>query len=125
LRIGGKGKKIWVLGGQSPAADKSIRWNQTFPNFSDADIIVINLDSLDEATLEKIDETKFFRARDLIWDRFNQGGTLTFITSDRHEIADHYLAGRVPQFFKFVGYNQKNRPRLANVKFPVYFFYLQ
>jgi hypothetical protein len=50
---------IWVLGAKNDNADKSILWNEEFPNFADPDILIINLSSLDRKMRDKIDKSSF------------------------------------------------------------------
>jgi len=89
----------------------------------DGDIMVVNLGSLDDVTLNKIDKNEFHRARDSIWDRFVQGGVIIYITSYRQEEALRFHAGRVPQFYKLVGHDKEkgNRPKYSDIHYPIYF----
>jgi hypothetical protein len=79
-------QKIWVLGGKSANADKSIAWNARFPSFSDPDILIINLDTLDEKSVQKNDKAKFQRAISDIQDKFlNNAGTVVVITKPTNQ----------------------------------------
>jgi hypothetical protein len=76
--------KIWVLGGKSANADRSIAWNARFPNFADPDVLIIDLDTLDEKSIQKSDKSKFQRAMNDIQDKFiHNAGTIVVVTS-RH-----------------------------------------
>jgi hypothetical protein len=39
---------IWVLGSANTNADKSIEWADKLPNFTDPDIVIVNLHIYDE-----------------------------------------------------------------------------
>jgi len=41
-------KIIWVLGSNHPNAQRSILWLSPFPNFSNCDVLIVNLQSLDK-----------------------------------------------------------------------------
>jgi len=58
-----------------------ISWDQPFPNLSDPDILIINLNSLTEDVLNRIDKEKYDDAREKIFDKFVNRGILIFITS--------------------------------------------
>jgi hypothetical protein len=74
--------KIWVLGSKSATADRSIAWNSRFPNFTDPDILIVNLDTFDEKLIQKGDKAKLQRAMTDIQDKFiNNAGTVVVITS--------------------------------------------
>jgi hypothetical protein len=73
-------KRIWVLGAKNYNADRGIGWYEDFPNFSDPDILIVNLASLTPEVLERI-KNKYKEARDPIWTRYLHGGTIIFITA--------------------------------------------
>lgn len=78
---------IWVLGAISQNADKSIDWNQpSFPNLNDPDILIVNLDSLRQPLLERIDKDKFGLARNMIFNKFlaRSQSTIIYIVSNRN-----------------------------------------
>ena len=71
--------QIWILGARSANADKSIPWTKTnLPNLSDPDVIIINLLSLNEHILTKIDRHAIKQA---VKDKLENGGTVVFITA--------------------------------------------
>jgi hypothetical protein len=78
-------KQIWVLGAQCAEADRSIQWKDSYPNFADLDILIVNLTSLTIAICDSIDKRAHSQAQEMIWDKFCYGGTLIFITSSWHE----------------------------------------
>jgi hypothetical protein len=82
---------IWVLGENVPNADKSISWDSPFPNFSDPDILIINLQTLTKDVLRHIDKTEYSQAKDTIHDKFLNGGTIIFITAPYYEISDQFI----------------------------------
>jgi len=61
-------KIIWVLGSKHPNAHKSIPWDPPFPNFSNCDILIINLQSLNETHFQKIRDVLLAEARRYIFD---------------------------------------------------------
>src|SRR2546423_9550455 len=76
--------KIWVLGGRSSQADRSIGWDSSFPNFADPDILIINLNTLDEKTIQGIDRSKFQKAMIDINDKFMHSGALIIVITSAH-----------------------------------------
>jgi hypothetical protein len=82
--------KIWVLGGKSRNADRSIAWDAPFPNFADPDILIINLNTLDDQTIQAIDKSKFQKAMLDITDKFMYGnGTIIVIASPHSNEKGH------------------------------------
>ena len=53
---------------------------QRLPNFSDADVLIVNLASLTREVLDRI-KSKYKDAREPIWARYIHGGTIIFITA--------------------------------------------
>jgi hypothetical protein len=74
-------EEIWILGSKSKNADKSITWNGEFPNFNDCDILIVNLQSLDERVLKRIDKSEYENAIHTIFNKFVNGGKIIFITA--------------------------------------------
>src|SRR5687768_13651294 len=85
-------KEVWVLGATNQNADKTIKWHSQFPNFSEPDVIIINLQSLTLNVLEHIDKDKFRNARQQIFDKFINGGSLIFITAQYAEEKSGYYS---------------------------------
>jgi hypothetical protein len=81
-------KKIWVLGAKSYNADKRIGWDSEYPNFSDQDILIINLCSLTMEVLERI-EKKYIQIRQSILNRYSHGGIIIFVTAPRFTMRKH------------------------------------
>jgi hypothetical protein len=79
--------EIWTLGLKNSNADKSITWDQTFPNFNEPDVLIIDLNSLTDEILERIDKSKLREARNQIFNKFVNGGTIIFIIAPYHEMA--------------------------------------
>jgi hypothetical protein len=78
-------KQIWVFGAQCAEADRSIQWKDSYPNFADLDILIVNLTSLTIEICDSLDKRAYSQAQEMIWDKFCYGGTLIFITSSWHE----------------------------------------
>jgi hypothetical protein len=86
-------EKIWVLGAKSNYAHDDFEWYDGFPNFSDPDILIINLTSLTKEVLESIQRTRsaeYINARNSIKDKFISGGTLIFIIAHRFSLSENY-----------------------------------
>jgi hypothetical protein len=115
-----KDNLIWVLGAKNDNADRSIRWNEEFPNFADPDILIVNLNSLDRNLRDSMKNDKLFRARDAIYGRFKVGGTLIFITASHPERVRMYLGGIAPLYEDVVAINN-NQPVYDLVYHPIDF----
>ena len=61
-------KIVWVLGSNHPNAHKSIPWLSSFPNFSNCDVLIINLQSLGKAQFQKIRKALSDEAQRYIFD---------------------------------------------------------
>ncbi|MCH7647726.1 MAG: hypothetical protein IIA83_03875 [Thaumarchaeota archaeon] len=72
---------IWVLGEIKTNADKHIEWNYRWPNFADADVLIINLSSIDKSRMELLKHDKVAEASKTILDRFLNGGIVIVITA--------------------------------------------
>jgi hypothetical protein len=62
---------IWILGARNDNADRSIQWNEAFPNLVDPDILIVDLNSLDRNMRDRISKTRLYLARDGIWGHLN------------------------------------------------------
>jgi hypothetical protein len=61
--------EIWVLGSKNSHADKSVEWSREFPNFSNADVLIVNLESLHREKIDDLLEQALFnQARKYIFD---------------------------------------------------------
>jgi hypothetical protein len=110
-------RTIWVLGSVNTNADKSIEWGDKLPNFTDPDVVIVNLQSLDKDIIQRIDKDQYRLARDLMWDGFIHGNLLIFITTSHNEILDHYIADE-PQYVELI--KQKNgNQRYSRVDYPI------
>jgi hypothetical protein len=76
--------QIWVLGLKESNADKTITWDQPFPNFNEPDVLIIDLNSLTDKVLERLDKSNLREARDQIFNKFVNGGTIIFFTASYH-----------------------------------------
>lgn len=76
--------QVWLMGNRHSNADKSIRWDDPFPNLSDLDVLVVDLTTLTEQVLRRIDKAKLDQARKLLEDRLFSGGIIVIITQPVH-----------------------------------------
>ena len=74
-------KEIWVLGIKHPDANKSFTWNENIPNISDADIVIIDLNTITKNILEKQQE-KIEDIGSELGNKFLADGTIIFIISN-------------------------------------------
>jgi hypothetical protein len=74
--------RVWVLGADNPNADKHIHWDSPFPNFADADVLIVNLQSLTKDILERNND-KLKRAAHEIFEKSINQGELIFITAPK------------------------------------------
>src|SRR5437870_3770061 len=73
---------VWALGAKNINANKAVGWDEPFPNFADPDVLIVNLESLDSKTLERVDRAKILKAKEDIFDKFSHSaGNIIFITS--------------------------------------------
>ena len=90
--------KVWVVGNRHPAADRSVSWNEDFPNMSEPDVLILDLTTLTSDMLKSIfDKDNWHQAADLIMDKFVQGdGIIIVITvpclSIPNCISNYFLA---------------------------------
>ena len=84
--MGTQDREVWVLGSKSLNADRNIQWNNPlYPNFHEPDVLVIDLDSLDEGILQRINNTKFEAPRNQIFAKIINGGIVIYIISQFRE----------------------------------------
>lgn len=76
--------QVWLMGSRHSDADRSIGWDDPFPNLSDLDVLVADLTTLTGQVLRRIDKTKLDQAKKLLEDRFFSGGTIVIITQPVH-----------------------------------------
>jgi hypothetical protein len=72
---------IWVIGSVGTKADKHIEWVYAWPNFSDFDVLIINLASLAKETLQWLEIAKVNQAERTIADRVKNGGIVIVIAA--------------------------------------------
>lgn len=80
-----------MIGSKNVNVDRSINWQEPFPNFSEPDIVIFNLQTLEPNILENIDKDKLSVARDEVLEKFITGGTIIFITGPKNE---KYIQGQ-------------------------------
>lgn len=74
-------RQVWLLGRSHPSADKSIGWGaDPFPDLADPDVLVIDLTTLTEKALSKIDNANLRQVGKSIDDMVLGGGTIVVIT---------------------------------------------
>ena len=81
--------QIWLLGNTHPNADKSIVWNQPFPNLADPDVLVVDLTTLTEEILQTFSNNDISKASRIITDKFISGGTIIIITAKSLDTDKH------------------------------------
>lgn len=90
--------QVWLIGNRHSNADKSIGWDDPFPNLSDLDVLVADLTTLTEQGLRRIDKAKLDQARKLLEDRLFSGGTIVIITQPVHSTGPNSaLPGGAPR----------------------------
>ena len=72
-------KTVWLLGNRHSGADKSIDWYADSLNFSDPDVLIVDMTTLTKNVLAKI-AVKLDRTHKSIRDKFLGGGTVVVIT---------------------------------------------
>lgn len=81
---------VWILGATHPKADKSISWDEPFPNLGEPDVLIINLSTLTHDVLERIDKKKLDQARQFVLDKFFNNGIIIVLTAPRIEVTEHF-----------------------------------
>ena len=72
--------KIWILGNEHTPADKSILWDEPFPNLGDPDVLIVDLTPLTKKILDRTDEDKLNQLSSILCDKFLHGGTIIVLT---------------------------------------------
>ena len=78
--------RAWVLGSAHTSADRSIAWGDPFPNFSDPDILVVDLTTLTVPVLAGMDGQKLAEARQSIRDKYYSRGIVVVITQPNFSV---------------------------------------
>lgn len=78
-------KIIWVLGSKHPNAHKSISWLSLFPNFSNCDILIVNLQTLGKLQYNKRASELYDGAQRYVFDMLMTGEKLVIIVLPSHE----------------------------------------
>ena len=79
--------RAWVLGSAHPSADRSIAWDDPFPNFSDPDVLIVDLTTLTVPVLEGMDGQKLAEARQSIMDKYYSRGIVVVITQPNFSVS--------------------------------------
>ena len=72
--------KIWILGNKHTHADKSILWDEPFPNLGDPDVLIVDLTPLTKEILDRTDKDKLNQLSFILRDKFLHGGTIIVLT---------------------------------------------
>lgn len=81
--------KIWVIGNANTNADKEIPWESTtLPHIADADILIIDLTTLNRKIFEKMDGDVYHQIKQNIRDKFVHSGQIFFITTKKFECVE-------------------------------------
>ena len=72
--------KIWILGNKHPHADKSILWDEPFPNLGDPDVLIVDLTPLTKEILDRTDKDKLNQLSFILRDKFLHGGIIIVLT---------------------------------------------
>lgn len=67
------GRVVWVLGATSPNAHRCISWQDSIPDLSECDALIINLNSLNQGILEKISQNLYNEVRRQIFEMLMTG----------------------------------------------------
>lgn len=80
---------VWVLGSEHPNADRSIPWGQTFPNFAECDILIVNLTTLNNELFQETESELFRDARKYIFDLLMTGDkqVIAILSSEQQSAA--------------------------------------
>lgn len=68
------------MGNDHPGADRSIKWDGSFGNLSDPDVLIVDLTGLTKKVLQRIDKGNLDQAQVSIRDKLLYGGTVVVIT---------------------------------------------
>lgn len=90
-------RQVWLLGRSHPSADRSIGWGaDPFPDLADPDVLVIDLTTLTEKALSKIDNANLRQVGKSIDDKLLGGGTIVVITHQEFSAPPYSrLSGRL------------------------------
>lgn len=75
-----RGLHVWVMGNSHPDADRSFGWDDTFPNLSDPDVLIVDLTTLTNDVLESLNKQKLDDTKDTLANKFIHGGIIIIIT---------------------------------------------
>lgn len=73
------GRVVWVLGAASPNAHRCISWQDSLPDFSECDALIINLNSLSQGVLEKVSQNLYNEVRRQIFEMLMTGEKEVFV----------------------------------------------
>jgi len=87
-------KEVWVLGSEHSTAHKSISWFSSFPNFSNCDILIVNLQSLRPTRISPIRTKLYIEARRYIFDMLMTGEKQVFVIMSENQVLLDWLPFR-------------------------------
>ena len=90
--------KIWILGNKHTHADKSILWDEPFPNLGDPDVLIVDLTPLTKEILDRTDQDKLNQLSSVLRDKFLHGGTIIVLTPSKPLSTFYYFLPVVPSF---------------------------
>ena len=90
--------KIWILGNKHTHADKSILWDEPFPNLGDPDVLIVDLTPLTKEILDRTDKDKLNQLSFILRDKFLHGGTIIVLTPSKPLSASYSFLPVVPSF---------------------------
>lgn len=104
----------WILGNKHPNADKSISWDEPLANLGEPDVLIVDLTTMSEDVLERIDQGKFFEYSDMMIDKFLNGGKIIFLTEPHIWVSNH---GKSNYSISPIILDTKSVPEGGRVKF--------
>ena len=90
--------KIWILGNKHTHADKSILWDEPFPNLGDPDVLIVDLTPLTKEILDRTDKDKLNQLYSILRDKFLHGGTIIILTPTEPPPVLYYFLPVIPSF---------------------------
>lgn len=73
---------IWILGAESPRADRSFTWDKEIPILSDPDIIIVPISILKSKDIGSLRQSELLSIRHRIFEKFISGGKIIFILGE-------------------------------------------
>ena len=79
-RDAARDQQVWLMGNRHSSVDRSIEWDDPLPNLSDADVLIVDLTTLTEQVLERVDKPKLDQAQKLLKNKLINNGIIIIIT---------------------------------------------